>query len=96
MIKSVALILFIQPRYLNKKKRFALLDTLLEAQRTGNQIDDAGIQEEVDTFVFTGFDTVSVALINALMVIANHPEHQQRLYEEISQALGKCPFLYEF
>lgn len=72
-----------------KKTRFALLDTLLEAQDNGNQIDDAGIQEEVDTFVFTGFDTVSLALINAFMVIANHPEQQQRLYEEISQALGK-------
>lgn len=74
---------------MNKKPRFALLDTLFAAQRNGNQIDDDGIQEEVDTFVFTGHDTVSVAIINALMVIANHPKHQQRLYEEIIQAICK-------
>lgn len=71
-----------------------MLDTLFAAQRNGNQIDDDGIQEEVDTFVFTGHDTVSVAIINALMVIANHPNHQQRLYEEIIQAICKNGILY--
>lgn len=66
-----------------------MLDTLFAAQQDGNQIDDDGIQEEVDTFVFTGHDTVSVAIINALMVIANHPKHQEQLYDEIVQAICK-------
>lgn len=45
------------------KKRFAMLDTLLLAeQTTNNQIDAAGIQEEVDTFIFEGFDTTMTAI----------------------------------
>lgn len=42
-----------------EKKRLAMLDTLLMAE-SQNSIDGAGIQEEVDTFVFEGFDTTMV------------------------------------
>lgn len=34
------------------KKRLAMLDLLLSAKEDGAKIDDAGIQEEVDTFLF--------------------------------------------
>lgn len=34
------------------KKRMAMLDTLLAAQLGGYNIDDEGIREEVDTFMF--------------------------------------------
>lgn len=34
-----------------KKKRMAMLDILILAQRR-NEIDDCGIREEVDTFIF--------------------------------------------
>ena len=30
----------------------AMLDTLIAAHRQGQQIDDEGIREEVDTFIF--------------------------------------------
>lgn len=30
----------------------AMLDTLIAAQNNGQQIDDVGIREEVDTFIF--------------------------------------------
>lgn len=36
----------------DRKKRLAMLDLLIAKQRDGNQIDDAGIREEVDTFIF--------------------------------------------
>lgn len=38
--------------FLVKKKRMAMLDTLIAAQNNGQQIDDVGIREEVDTFIF--------------------------------------------
>lgn len=66
-----------------KKNRSAMLDTLLLAERNGGQIDANGIQEEVDTFVFEGFDTTMTAITFILLVIANHSDEQQKLYEEI-------------
>ena len=39
-------------RYDSKKPRYALLDTLLQAERDG-LMDDKGVCEEVDTFMFT-------------------------------------------
>ncbi|XP_053962632.1 cytochrome P450 4p1-like [Anastrepha ludens] len=65
-----------------KKKRFAMLDTLLYAERDG-LIDHAGICEEVDTFMFEGFDTTSMALIFSLMSLSLYPEMQERCYQEI-------------
>lgn len=38
-----------------RKKRLAMLDLLIASSRSENQIDDAGIQEEVDTFIFEVF-----------------------------------------
>lgn len=72
-----------------KKKRYAMLDTLLHAEQDGNQIDAKGIQEEVDTFVFEGFDTTMTAITFILFMIANHSEVQQRLYEEIQTVTDK-------
>lgn len=34
------------------KKRLALLDLLIAASMNGNEIDEQGILEEVDTFIF--------------------------------------------
>lgn len=66
-----------------KKKRYAMLDTLLHAEENGNQIDANGIQEEVDTFVFEGFDTTMTGITFILFMLANHSHVQQRLYDEI-------------
>lgn len=68
----------------NKKQRLAMLDTLLDAEQNQKLIDAAGIQEEVDTFVFEGFDTTMTAITFILFSIANHEDVQKRLYEEIA------------
>lgn len=67
-----------------KKQRLAMLDTLLAAEQNHQSIDSLGIQEEVDTFVFEGFDTTMTAITFILFTIANHADVQQRLYEEIN------------
>lgn len=59
-----------------------MLDTLLEAEAKG-LIDQSGIQEEVDTFTFEGHDTTSAGIIFSLLLLANNPEIQEQLYEEI-------------
>lgn len=73
------------------KKRHAMLDTLLMAE-LNQKIDGGGIQEEVDTFVFEGFDTTMTAITFILFAIANHEDVQQKLYEEIIAHDGKSNF----
>lgn len=70
----------------SKKQRYAMLDTLLQAQRDGF-IDDIGIREEVDTFTFEGHDTSSSGLIFTLLLLAHHPEAQTKIVEEINEIL---------
>lgn len=64
-----------------KKQRFAMLDTLLMAEH--KDIDAEGIQEEVDTFVFEGFDTTMTAIVFILLMISHHNEVQDQLFEEV-------------
>lgn len=70
-----------------------MLDTLFAAKHNGNQIDDEGIQEEVDTFIFTGYDTVSAAIIHSLAALANHSDVQQKVYEEIQELMSNYKFI---
>lgn len=67
----------------NKKQRLAMLDTLLIAEQN-QQIDAAGIQEEVETFILGGFDTTMTVITFTLFAIANNKDVQSRLYEEIA------------
>ncbi|XP_059620238.1 probable cytochrome P450 4ac1 [Phlebotomus argentipes] len=72
--------------YETRKKRYAMLDTLLAAEADG-LIDAEGIREEVDTFTFEGHDTTSAALTFIFLLLAHHPDVQEKVYEEIKTAL---------
>lgn len=65
-----------------KKSRYAMLDTLLAAERNGD-IDHEGICEEVNTFMFEGYDTTSTCITFALLNLANHPDVQEKCYQEL-------------
>ncbi|XP_061402656.1 cytochrome P450 4p1-like [Musca vetustissima] len=69
-----------------RKQRYAMLDTLLYAEKDG-LIDHAGICEEVDTFMFEGYDTTSMSLIFCLMNLSLYPKMQERCYQEILNSL---------
>ncbi|XP_075153108.1 putative cytochrome P450 4ac1 [Haematobia irritans] len=66
-----------------KKKRYAMLDTLLYEESLGN-IDHEGICDEVNTFMFEGYDTTSAGLIFTIMNLALHPEVQKKCRQEIA------------
>ncbi|KAL1381302.1 hypothetical protein pipiens_003436 [Culex pipiens pipiens] len=68
--------------YFNTNQRYALLDTLL-ASEARNQIDEDGVREEVNTFMFRGHDTTASAVTFIFFVVAEHPDVQQKLYDEI-------------
>ncbi|CAB3256537.1 unnamed protein product [Arctia plantaginis] len=66
----------------SKKKRTAMLDLLIQAEKEG-QIDETGIQEEVDTFMFEGHDTTASGLTFCFMLLANHEDAQKKIFEEL-------------
>ncbi|NP_001352146.1 Cytochrome P450 9-like precursor [Nasonia vitripennis] len=70
-----------------RKKRMAMLDLLIAAQRDGQQIDELGIREEVDTFMFEGHDTSAMGLCFALLLIAEHKDVQERIRQEVNEVL---------
>ncbi|XP_062133620.1 cytochrome P450 4p1-like [Drosophila sulfurigaster albostrigata] len=70
--------------YINKKQRYAMLDTLIFAEKDG-LIDHQGICEEVDTLMFEGFDTTSMGLIFGLMNMSLYADKQEQCYQEVNE-----------
>jgi cytochrome P450 family 4 len=70
------------------KRRAALLDMLLEVSDNGKNLTDEDIREEVDTFMFEGHDTTTTSICFVLYAIAQNPEVQQKVYEELIAVLG--------
>ncbi|KAJ3648469.1 hypothetical protein Zmor_020271 [Zophobas morio] len=70
------------------KKRLAMLDLLLSAKKNEGIIDNEGIREEVDTFMFEGHDTTTTALSFMLMLLANNKDVQERIYSELVEIFG--------
>lgn len=63
--------------HLEKMHLKSLLDLLLNVSvKHPEQITDEDIREEVDTFLFEGHDTTSVALSIILTLVATHPNVQ--------------------
>ncbi|CAD6209007.1 GSCOCT00003654001.2-RA-CDS [Cotesia congregata] len=73
-------------RQLFRKKRLAMLDLLIAAMRNGH-IDEDGISEEVDTFMFEGHDTTAMGICFTLLLLAEHREIQARVREEFDNAI---------
>lgn len=69
------------------KKRHALLDTLLINEMNGN-IDSEVVQNEVDLFLWASHLTSALTISFVLMLLANHPEIQHRVFEEIVQVVN--------
>ncbi|RWS24152.1 cytochrome P450 4c3-like protein, partial [Leptotrombidium deliense] len=82
--------------HLSKKhKNRAFMDLLLKRHLDEMKEDGTSsftledIREEVDTFLFEGFDTTSAALMWTLHLLGNNPEVQEKAYEEIVAVLGE-------
>ncbi|XP_072761647.1 cytochrome P450 4C1-like isoform X3 [Anoplolepis gracilipes] len=65
-----------------KKKRLAMLDLLIAASREG-LLTDLDIREEVDTFMFEGYDTTARNMMFALLLLAEHKDIQKRVRVEV-------------
>ena len=80
------------PEQLQQHVPSHFLDMLLLAKDTnGNKLDDNGVAEEVDTFMFEGHDTTASALTWAMYYIGCFPDIQERLYDEVDSLLTENP-----
>ncbi|XP_063706449.1 cytochrome P450 4C1-like [Culicoides brevitarsis] len=70
------------------KKRKMFLDLVLDETEKRPFFTDKDIREEVDTFMFAGHDTTTVAMSFALYLIGLHPEVQEKLYQEQLDIFG--------
>ncbi|KZC13846.1 PREDICTED: cytochrome P450 4C1-like [Dufourea novaeangliae] len=71
-----------------RKRRLAMLDLLIAAHRN-NQIDDEGIREEVDTFMFRGHDTTAMSICFTIMLLAEHKDIQERARYEVTAIMNE-------
>ncbi|XP_022827266.1 cytochrome P450 4C1-like [Spodoptera litura] len=65
-----------------------LLDQLLELSDTQDALSDAEIREHLDTVVAAAYDTTSIAVTYALILLGTYPEVQDRAYKEVQSVLG--------
>ena len=64
------------------------LDILLMAtDDDGNGLTDVEIMDEVDTFMFEGYDTTTSGISWTLYCLAKYPEHQEKIREEVRNVL---------
>ncbi|XP_033211382.1 cytochrome P450 4C1-like isoform X2 [Belonocnema kinseyi] len=73
-----------------RKERLAMLDILITASNNEGSIDNDGIREEVDTFVFEGHDTTSMGACFLLALLAEHKEIQERVRKEVCEVMKEC------
>lgn len=66
------------------RKRFVFIDLLVN-QYHNAKIEIEDIREEVDTFMFEGFDTTTSAISWIVFLLGHHPHCQKRLYDEIEE-----------
>ena len=69
-------------------KYLDFLDILLTAEdEDGKGLTDLEIRDEVDTFMFEGHDTTTSGMCWTLYCLAKHPEHQDKVREEVRNVL---------
>ena len=80
-----------------KSRHLDFLDILLTAaDENGVGLTEIEIRNEVDTFLFEGHDTTTSAMSWTLYCLAKHPEHQEKVREEVRRVLnGRQSLVYE-
>jgi cytochrome P450 len=82
----------VQSRRASNEDRGDLLSMLLMAQdESGGQMDDAQVRDEAITLFIAGYETTANALAWTFHLLAQNPDVEARLREEIDSVLGDRP-----
>lgn len=73
---------------LGRKKKIAFLDLLLKESKGGTVLSNEDMREEVDTFMFAGYDTTATNMTFTLYMLAKHPQIQRKCQEELDHIFG--------
>lgn len=80
----------IHQRRADKSDHHDVLSILLQAQdEDGSRMTDRQLRDEVMTLFFAGHETTALALSWTFYLLAQHPEVEQKLVDEISATLGE-------
>lgn len=68
-----------------------ILGLLLDARdpETGVGLTAGDVRDEVLIFLVAGFETTASALALALFLLGRHPEHQERVHDEVERVIGR-------
>ena len=82
---------------ISNSRHLDFLDILLTAvDDKGVGLTDREIRNEVDTFMFEGHDTTTTSISWTLYCLARHPEHQEKVRDEVRRVLdGRDQLEYE-
>jgi len=72
-----------------EKIRRPFLDLMLAASDNGKSLSSSDINEEVNTFMFEGHDTTSMAMSWFLYCMATNQKQQDRVRDELFQVFGE-------
>ncbi|GAB2725582.1 cytochrome P450 [Streptomyces bullii] len=73
-----------------------LLTALLEARDdNGNPIDEQEIHDQVVAILTPGSETIASTIMSLLQVLAEHPEHADRVREEVQTMTGGRPVAFD-
>jgi cytochrome P450 len=79
----------IRERRASSERRGDLLDTLLQVRDAdGHPMSDAQLRDEVMTLFLAGHETTAIALSWTCYLLAQHPEIEAKLVEELGAVLG--------
>ncbi|KAF0760023.1 cytochrome P450 4C1-like [Aphis craccivora] len=72
----------------DKKRLKVFLDTLLDLNEAGANFSDEELRDEVVTMMIGGSETSAITVCFCLLMLAIHPEIQDKVYDEIFEVLG--------
>ncbi|CAD7091338.1 unnamed protein product [Hermetia illucens] len=71
-----------------EKRRLAFLDLMVETAKTGENLTDEEIKDEVNTIMFEGHDTTAAGSSFVLCLLGCHPDVQDKVYAELQSIFG--------
>ncbi|KAG7188272.1 hypothetical protein KM043_007938 [Ampulex compressa] len=72
----------------NGGQKKALLNMLLELSKDGNKLTNEEVREEINTMIIAGTETTAITSTFVMFVLANFPEIQDKVYEELLSIYG--------